>query len=139
MRRLFCLAAAGLPISGCAEADRNAPSDAQVMAQVRSAFLAQTFSNHLFGANPEACADSFEVHPVSVNDRRIGETGGTKYVSVAVTLTVRARTDFPNQLSCAWGTRSNTGTQGYWRAGETRSLSRMVDFVKWESGWRLSL
>lgn len=124
-------------LSACGGMDADAPSDAQVTALVRGAFLSQTYSNTLFGTDAQPCSTHFEVLGVDTVDRRPGEMSGVKFATVAVAIRVRAKAEFPYTYSCAWGTRSDSGMQGHWQAGEVRVLSKTIDFIRWESGWRL--
>lgn len=136
MRRVLLFAILGL--AGCGDADTFGPSKGEVEQVARQAFLSQTYSNSFRGANPMPCASHFEVLGVDVVDRRAGEPGGTEFATLVVRLHGRAKTEFPYEYSCSWSTQSDTGTRGFWQPGETRDLTRTLDFVRRESGWRLS-
>lgn len=138
MRLVASILIASALATSCGAAQSNAPRNADIQRLAREAFLSQTFNNSRGARNRRACASHFEVLGVEVLDRQSGQFNGISYATVVVRLQVRARTAFPYDFSCSWSTRSNTGRTGQWRAGETRSLTRSLDFTRWESGWRIA-
>ncbi len=138
MRVVWSVTAVAFAVAGCGGSGQPGPSDTQVQNVARRSFLSQTYSDHLFGADPQACSAHFRVDNVEVVDRQVAAYGEGKLVAVVVRLDVHAITDFPRTYSCSWEARSDTGVIGNWRVGETRRLTRTLTFAKWESGWRLS-